>query len=185
MNRSAHSLILLIVLVVLGMSTAGAEAQSEQDTAAVQQVIQRMDMLREAQIRNNAATLKRIYADEYTLTEGDGTVFTKSQRIAALGELKFDSNTLEDITVRTYGNTAVLTSRATVRFREEPVGPFSVRVTIVFVRRDGRWQIVASHESCVDKPRTPEQPSDYQIRGPVPPRPNPSMERSARPEPRG
>jgi len=154
MNKPAHSLIfliVLIVLIVLGMSTTRAEAQSKQDTAAVQQVIQLMDKLREAQIRNDVVTLKSIYADEYTLTEGDGTVFTKSQRIAAIGKLKFDLITFEDIKVRTYGNTAVLTGRATVRFREEPIGPFSVRVTIVIVRRDGRWQIVAAQESDIIK----------------------------------
>ena len=138
-------------LIIPGVPTAAAEAQSKRDAAAVHQVLQLIDKLKEAQIHHDAATLKSIYADDYTLTEGDGTVFTKSQRITAIEKLKFDSIRYAEINLRTYGNTAVLTSRATVRFREKPLGPFSVRVTIVVIRMDGRWQIVAAQESDIIK----------------------------------
>lgn len=118
---------------------------------AEQQVIQLMNKLKEAQMRNDVATLTSIYADEYTLTEGDGTVFTKSERMAAIAKLKFASSELEDIKVHVYGNAAVMTCRATVKFLEEPLGPFSFRVTIVFANKQGRWQVVAGQESDVIK----------------------------------
>ena len=108
-----------------------------------------MDRLREAQLRNDVRTLQHIYADDYTLTESEGTMFNKAKRIAAIGRVKFDSIKLDDVKVRVYGDAAVMTYRPTVKFLTRPHGPFQFQVTSVFVKRGGSWQVVAGHESFI------------------------------------
>ena len=147
---SISAIVLLFVVAASPLVPAQVKGKkTSQYSKAEREVRVVMEQLREAQLRNDVATLNRIYADDYTLTEGDGTVFTKRQRIAAIGELRFESSKLDAVTVRIYGDAAVMTSRATVKFLTEPTGPFHVQVTIVFVKRQGRCQVVAGHESDV------------------------------------
>lgn len=111
--------------------------------------------LREAQLRNDIATLEQIYAEDYTLTEDDGTVFTKEQRIAAIAKLHFASSEVEDVKVRIYnGDAAIVNYSATVRFRDfKPETAFRGQVTSVFIKKEDRWQLVASIESPLNPSR--------------------------------
>jgi len=143
-------MVLFFVIALSLLCPAQAKGKNISETSKAEQEVRAvMDRLREAQLRNDVSTLKRIYADDYTLTESEGTVFTKAERIAAIGKLKFDSIKLDDVKVRIYGNAAVMTYRPTVNFLTEPHGPFQFQVTSVFVKRGGSWQVVAGHESFI------------------------------------
>lgn len=115
------------------------------------EVLTALHQLTDAQLRHDWAALDRLYSDDYTLTEGDGAVFTKAQRIAELRQMEVsfpaDSIVYDDIRVRFYGTTAVMTSRVAAWLRKEPRGPFYFQVTEVWVKRASGWQIAASHES--------------------------------------
>ena len=59
----------------------------------------------------------------------------------------------DDMKVHVYGNVAVVTGRNTIKGVWEDIehdisGPY--RFTDVFVKRDGRWQCVASQSSRID-----------------------------------
>lgn len=147
-RTTAVAAILIVAACCAGFcQVAGKKPQA---SGPEQEVRQLLDELREAQIRHDTAALDRIYADDYTLTEDDGTVFTKLQRIAAIRALEFASSEVAHVRVRIYnGDTAVINYRAEVRFRVKPTGPFRGQVTSVAVKRQGRWQFVASHESSL------------------------------------
>lgn len=111
-----------------------------------------------ANVRRDKAYFERIEADEFIFTDSGGGLTTKAEDVASLdkpaGEFKLVSYTVDDMQVRLYGNTAVVTGRATTISRgkdREIVG--KSRFTDVFVKRGGRWQIVAGHSSRLREPQ--------------------------------
>ena len=100
-----------------------------------------------AQQKNDTAALERIWADDFTFTNSSGEVQTKAQRLAEIksGELKFESISIDDVQVRVYGDTAVVTGRGTVKGQrrgQDLTG--QSRSTSVSVKKQGRWQVVAT-----------------------------------------
>ena len=106
-----------------------------------------------ALLRADAAAWSRYLGDDWVLTYSDGTLVTKSMALADLkeGALRIESFQLDDVKVRVYGDTAVVTGQITEKskFRDKDTSGVR-RFTDVFVKRDGRWQAVASHESDVE-----------------------------------
>jgi ketosteroid isomerase-like protein len=103
-------------------------------------------------VKLDLAFLDRILADDFMTTSSGGTVFTKAQLIANLksGGYVFISAMLDDIKVRIYGDVAVVTGRNTVKGTLKGKD-FSgqERWTDTFIKRDGRWQAVATHNSTI------------------------------------
>ena len=52
---------------------------------------------------------------------------------------------VDDLSVRTFGEAAVVTGRTTMTTGGTNPGTVTLRFTDVFIRRAGRWQVVASH----------------------------------------
>lgn len=111
--------------------------------AVEQQVRQLNDDWVKAMMRGDAETLDRIMADDFFFSyplEGDD----KTQFISDItsGDLKIEHLTREQLSVRVFGSTAVLTARdsATWLYRgRELSGQY--KVIKVFVERGGRWQL--------------------------------------------
>jgi ketosteroid isomerase-like protein len=105
-----------------------------------------------ASIARDAAALSPFYADEYTFTDGDGVLSTRSEEIKELtqGDFRLKSNDFEHLAVSTYGQVAIVSGGATISGTREDVGRDvhgSYRFTDVFVHRDNRWQCVSSQVS--------------------------------------
>src|SRR4029077_8121856 len=84
---------------------------------SVEETIRKLDNERiQAQIHADAVALDRIYADDFIGVGPSGTVRTKSQVISDFtsGDLKFQSITTDEVTVRVYENTAVETGLSTM-----------------------------------------------------------------------
>ena len=108
--------------------------------------------------KNDAAAPARILADDFTFTNPFGEVMTKEQRIGEIkpGGIQFDSYTVDDVNVRVYGDTAVVTSRATLsgkRGDQSLSGQY--RGTSVFVKKGGTWQVVAAQSTRIPEKPTP------------------------------
>ena len=91
--------------------------KASQSGNAEQAIRQLMSELANAQLKNDTAALDRIWADDFIFTNSSGEVQTKAHRLAEFksGELKFESLSIDDVQVRVYGDTAVVTSRGTVK----------------------------------------------------------------------
>jgi len=104
----------------------------------------------EALLRADTAALSRMVADEFIEISRFGQVRTKADNIRdiASGELKLTSVKYEDLTVRIYGDVAVLMGIAdnTGMFRGIPFSG-KIRYTRIFVVRDGRWLAVAMQQT--------------------------------------
>ncbi|HWQ31412.1 MAG TPA: nuclear transport factor 2 family protein [Blastocatellia bacterium] len=103
----------------------------------------------EALTKADTAALERIYHNDLTYTHSSGVVDTKASYIAGLksGNTKYLSLDREEIKVRIYGDTAIVTCKAAIRLlnKEQSVS-FTARLIHVYVRQGGRWQMVA-HQS--------------------------------------
>lgn len=123
--------------------------------SAEQAVRQLFDELISAYAKNDATAPARIFADDFTFTNPFGEVMTKEQRIGEIkpGGIMFDSYSVDDVNVRVYGDTAVVTSRATLAGkRGDQVLTGQYRGTQVFVKKGDRWQVVAAQSTRIPEP---------------------------------
>ena len=98
----------------------------------------------DAGLRKDVAALEATTADDYLQIDMAGNVRDKStqmKRIAS-SEVNMESNTLDDLVVRVYGETAVVTGRATAvgTIRGEPYP--RIRFTRVYVKQGASWKVV-------------------------------------------
>jgi uncharacterized protein (TIGR02246 family) len=153
-----RTLVIAVLVLTAAPVAAGQKQGGGRDRrGGVEQAIRRLDDERiQAQIHADAAALDRIYADDFIGIGPSGTVRTKPQVIADFtsGELKFQSITTDDVQVRVYGNTAVETGRSTMNGQDKGKAvPRDNRFTRVWVKRRGRWRLVANHYSSLTAQR--------------------------------
>ena len=101
-------------------------------------------------VSRDAAAYERILADDFIFTSSDGMVTDKAQELAKVksGDLKFESAKSDDVRVKIFGKTAIVTGRYTAKGTSKGKDfTFAERYTAVFVKRNGRWQMVSEHAS--------------------------------------
>jgi ketosteroid isomerase-like protein len=106
-----------------------------------------------AWVNHDRATIEAILAPEWSVTDTTGQVLTKEQVLQETfgsTDRSIQAMVIDEVRVRTFGDTAVATgrTRATGSYRGTSASVV-LRFTDVFVRRDGRWQVVASHGTAV------------------------------------
>lgn len=111
----------------------------------------------EAIQKKDAATLERIIADDWVgIDMNEGRRWTKAETIAELKseENRIESFTLDSAQVRVFGDVAVVTGGDTRKSQYEGTDSSGRYVwTDVYVKRDGRWQAVASQWARVGQPQ--------------------------------
>ena len=135
-----------IVLAFLVFATALAAAA---DAKVETELRDAENAWSQAAIKADAATLKRLLGDDLRYTHTSGRIDNKEQFIqsVASGQLKYESIELEDFATNVYGNVAVVFTLRKVRTGYGAnVATFHARFMRVWVKRDGRWQLVA-HEA--------------------------------------
>ncbi len=103
--------------------------------------------------RVDVATLDHILSDDLIYTHANGLQQTKPELIGVLGsgDMKYESITPgEDIRVRVYNQAAVATGRASIKIKAGGGEQgFTICYLDVYVKQDGRWQMVAWQSSRV------------------------------------
>lgn len=139
----------LLALALLFTVSPGlpAHAQPSADEEALLALETAWD---QALYRRNVPFVERVLATEFIATYPDGTRGDKASELALVAAFnqQVDSSEHDDMTIRVYGDTAV------VWFTLRLTGPKDGRPTVlllryvdVFVRRDGRWQCVSSQST--------------------------------------
>ena len=150
---------LLAAVLPLGARAQGAAAAAR-DSAA-QEVLKAEREQRDAYLRRDVAATERLVADEYVLTIQGGEVGDKANLLAFLRAEPADptlSVTAEDTKVSLSGDTAVVVGRRVERRKSPDNGREGVahaRYTRTYVRRQGRWQLLAEHLQAIPGERTP------------------------------
>ena len=139
----------LCASVTLPRPAAPSEAK---DQAAEKEIRQIEEELRAAVVKADAGIFERVLADEYTTTNANGLTRTKAQLIADIksGAAKTESLTIDNINVRVYGDTAVLTANRSARSSLRGADTSGhQRMIRVLVKRKGRWQPVAMQATAI------------------------------------
>jgi hypothetical protein len=123
-----------------------SEGDQSRAEAEVRQILKDLAVgqLSKADTKELERQLNRIYADEFTSTNASGQVRNKAAVMAARvsGKISAQSYEVDEVTIRIYGDTAI--ARTSERIEGNTFSGRS-RHLRVFVKRDGRWQLVASH----------------------------------------
>jgi ketosteroid isomerase-like protein len=109
-----------------------------------------------AELGRDTASLKEILADDFVGVGPRGFVLTKKQWIARhdAGNLKYGSFGLDEMTVRLYGDSAIVVCRQTVAgVYEDENGRYDIderfRATLVFVKQDGGRRLAGLQLSLI------------------------------------
>lgn len=137
----------LLAAVVSPVLTQTAPKAAEQN-AIEQSVLQLTRDWLAAEERHDRATLQRIIADDFQGIAPMGQTVFKEEILpvegAQSGGLSISTSELK---ARVFGDTAVVTARGVQKSGEKR----ELRFTVIFVKRDNRWQMVAGHLSAVPK----------------------------------
>lgn len=177
MARALARLLLPVIMVAAACGRAGdgaaaggrndtaqqaAAPPAGRDTAQAREAVRRLEEeLFQSYARGDTAPAARILAEDYVGVTGDGHRETKAQALAnlrrdttATAGGTVDSIQLDSVTVRVYGDAVVAQANGTFRAHSgRQSATVGFRNTDVFVWRDGRWQIVATHLSRVAEPQ--------------------------------
>jgi hypothetical protein len=158
-NRDVHALerggpmkrlftITVLLLAVHGHAFADPASDQRELTQLVKD-------LNAALVKADIAFLERMLHKEYTHYRPRGTVENRAQYLEnrKTGRVEFESLAINDIKVRRYGDTAVVTYRSTAKGKDQQ-GAIDEqrRWTRVFVWQEGRWQLVHSQGTTIQKP---------------------------------
>ena len=151
MKRNLIILVLAVAVSPLALSQT-ANKKNNPNRQAEQEVLKVNKEYNDAIVRRDAAAFDRLLADDFTFTTPDGQVTGKAEEIAFAksGDLKFESAQNDEVKVRVYGDAAVVTGRYAAKWSYKGQA-FSEtgRFTSTYVKRNGRWQVVADHMSRI------------------------------------
>ena len=159
MIRNRLCLLSFLTLILLAPAAATAQESSSAATSkAKAELRESIRLYDEALRRADVATAERYWAAEYVFINPEGERVSREARIANLRESRTSFDSLahapdeEVIHVYMDGNMAVYTARLKIdgRYSGHPEhGEF--RVLAMWIRRDGRWQQLATQLTPIHK----------------------------------
>lgn len=137
--------IISALILVLGITSA---AVGQYKKGSVEDQLIQMDRAWTfAELKGDKKAASEFIADDYVGTTQRGEIENKTQYLATVVP-NSDSVKADDYKIAIHGNVAIMTHRATV----EGVRNIQFRSTHVWMKRKGKWQIVAHHGSQISPP---------------------------------
>jgi ketosteroid isomerase-like protein len=140
-----------IIALAFVVAAVAVPARGQTRSAAERDVIRASQLLDEASlIKKDRATLERYYADDYVYTHSNGAVLNKTQEIASImSDTGWTAQKTDDRKARIFGNVAIVTGLLTLTGSSKTYVPGPRRFTEVWVKRNGRWQMVGGQTTLV------------------------------------
>jgi ketosteroid isomerase-like protein len=134
--------------VFQGAPVPSPPLEMDQRMTAEEELLKVENGFTEAIVSNDPEAIGRLVADDWIIIDPNGEIIDRTRffEVIKSGALTHDMMESEDLRVRVYGDSAVVT--AVTRTKGKFMGQeFSTqeRATDVFVKRDGRWQCVLTH----------------------------------------
>ena len=147
----------LVLLAACGSSDKYATGESSPSADVEQTLIRMVHDWTDAVVKVDTGPIERILADDFLATLPDGRIMSKRQHIedVVMGGYKASAISITNAEARVFGDAAVVTfgEMETSRTGKDDTSGRSLW-TEVFVKRDGRWQIVAEHGTRLESPGT-------------------------------
>jgi len=140
-----------LILCVLAASAVGSLAQEKSDAATIRALELKWT---ESYKQHSIDILSSLLAEDFVITIEDGNVFSKAGYIShtADSSVRVQVAEMADLKVRMHGDTAIVTG-AYHEKGESSGKPYEYhdRLTDVWMKVGGKWQVVASHYSVPSK----------------------------------
>lgn len=137
--------ILSVVVLVLGISSI---TFGQYKKGSVEEQLIRLDKAwTSAELKGDKKAAGALVADDYVGTTQRGEIENKTQYLAGVVP-NADMVKSDNYKVTIHGNMAIMTHRATV----EGVRNIQFRSTHIWMKRGGKWLIVAHHGSQISPP---------------------------------
>jgi uncharacterized protein (TIGR02246 family) len=133
-------------------SVPAASAPTETAAKVEQEIRDLQAQYDKAALEQDAAAFDRLFADDFTITQVGGRVNTKAEVVAMAkaGDTKMELGRSEDVKVRLYGNTAIVTCRWIEKSTTKGKPFEGTQIfTTVWVKNNGVWQIVSDQGTLV------------------------------------
>ena len=140
LNHLAHCFATLAGLL-LALGPASTAAQQSLEESLLRVVRSRF----EADFKADKVGLDSLLADDLTYGRTSGVRHTKREVMALVGgggPYALDYSTPDSLVARVFGEAGVVTGVLKVKLTAQPA-PYTLRFTDTWVRRNGRWQLVA------------------------------------------
>jgi ketosteroid isomerase-like protein len=137
------------LIALLGLTRAADDANPKKGSAVKDNVPDELQKLEkdwnQAIIKNDADAIGRFVSDDWVIIDPEGNVIEKMRFLGVIkaGDLTHESMEFEDLRVRVYGDTAVITAQAKSKgkYKGQAFNTHE-RSTSVYAKKDGRWQCV-------------------------------------------
>jgi ketosteroid isomerase-like protein len=93
----------------------------------------------------------RMLADDWSVIHITAEVMTRADALKICRQPRpaIDTFAIDQVAVRQFGDAAVVTGRTTIKSGGTDAQSLTLRFSDFFIRRDGRWQVVASHATRI------------------------------------
>jgi ketosteroid isomerase-like protein len=139
-----------IIALLAAIGTSSSVAAASDDAADTKELSRLEQVWNEAHIEGDANALDALWADDLVVTVPRMPSMSKPDSLAIWrsGQVKFMRYQTSDLTIRVYGDAAVVTGRLqrTRDFKGKTMND-DWRFTKIYIRRDGKWKVVAFHAS--------------------------------------
>ncbi len=141
-------LVFTLLAVAMSLLAFGQTNNMKSNSEAVDGIMKLEDNWVKTRATKNPESTKSLLADDYLGSNPDGVAQNKQQFIDAVtaGNFAGGSATYSERNVRIYGDTAVSTGLIT---GAAPSGTDKIRYMRVYVKRNGRWHVVATQATRV------------------------------------
>ena len=147
----------LILFVSCLLLISAAIAQAPVESATARELTAMVTQFLDNAAHGNPAGFDSFFADDVIYTRSSGVVVTKADIMKSLGSrgpvLEVTTTySAEDVTVHEYGDTAVVNFRLvshTDNSSGKPPSNAYYRNTGTFLKRNGRWQVVAWQSTII------------------------------------
>ena len=134
-----------VVVFVLGMSSF---AFGQYKKGSVDDQLIRLDKAwTSAELKGDKKSVEALIADDYVGTTQRGEFENKTQYLASVMP-NADMVRADDYKITIHGNIAIMTHRSTV----QGVRNIQFRSTHIWMKRNGKWLVVAHHGSQISPP---------------------------------
>lgn len=161
--------VIALVALILGLSPCYAQNQVNKTDSVIKELERELEL---ALAKDDIATLERILANDYVEIDAQGGVKKKAEVIelarmraaAPRGVMIGPDKTVNDLTIRLYGGSALVIGRTTIRYQfmenqtASPQAPSQNPLTIdqerfirSYAKVGRRWQLVAWQTTAIAK----------------------------------
>lgn len=125
--------------------------QATADAEIVRQLESIEEQLASAWKNRDCSGWGALLADDWTVTHINAQVITKVQALEMCRIGPPVTSTVDQLSVRVYGDTAIVTGRTKATASGATPQTVVLRFTDVFVQRSGRWLAIASHATRMEE----------------------------------